>query len=430
MKKFAGVLTFTFAGETRWNLTAVNEAVVDAKGKVTGYGPDMPMVVCPVCGSTQWITFSNNSGVPDGKNIQMQHPGENFTIVKNWEKNNESYALGTKFFADFKVTLANGQTYKVGPGNYFLPAGFEATVVETGCTTGFELVKVELNGESATEPVTVVGGDVVAFTNADEPKEAPKGKINPIANLLETWKVETHDPVYKVESGSREGTLVSKQATAFGNGHTYFAANIVGPHEIANSSPSNAGIGLFFTVEKRADGYYVVLDEKIVSASIGAVGFDAVPSQSDFRAPNHTNISREYGPIRTFVSSGNQGDAPVYTGDGFLYVHFSKIAWSYETTEIVGCKFDKVKSGGTRDLGRSNVSSIVVKNAAGEVVGLTDLLLGTYTVELWIDGALEDTKTVTLTYDGEEARVDFGSIIVDDLGCTVVDCNRCSTHLH
>ena len=32
-------------------------------------------VVCPVCGGTNWVSFSNNSGVPNGKNIQLSCMG-------------------------------------------------------------------------------------------------------------------------------------------------------------------------------------------------------------------------------------------------------------------------------------------------------------------------------------------------------------------
>ena len=30
-------------------------------------------VICPECGSTDWVTFSNNSGAPNGNNVQFQH---------------------------------------------------------------------------------------------------------------------------------------------------------------------------------------------------------------------------------------------------------------------------------------------------------------------------------------------------------------------
>jgi hypothetical protein len=32
-------------------------------------------VVCPSCGRPDWITFSNNSGTPNGNNVQFQHTG-------------------------------------------------------------------------------------------------------------------------------------------------------------------------------------------------------------------------------------------------------------------------------------------------------------------------------------------------------------------
>ena len=32
--------------------------------------------ICANCGSMHWITFSNKSGVPDGKNIQLNHPAQ------------------------------------------------------------------------------------------------------------------------------------------------------------------------------------------------------------------------------------------------------------------------------------------------------------------------------------------------------------------
>jgi len=40
--------------------------------------------VCEQCGSNEWITFSNKSGVPDGKNVQLQHKGPTkFYLVIN-----------------------------------------------------------------------------------------------------------------------------------------------------------------------------------------------------------------------------------------------------------------------------------------------------------------------------------------------------------
>jgi len=81
MKKFDGQLTFTKADGTRWNLTGVAAQNLDAKGKaIKDSYTALEMVVCPKCGSTEWITFSNNSGLPDGKNVQMQHPAPSLTL--------------------------------------------------------------------------------------------------------------------------------------------------------------------------------------------------------------------------------------------------------------------------------------------------------------------------------------------------------------
>ena len=38
--------------------------------------------VCPQCGSTVWVSYSNKSGVPDGKNIQLTHPPESDEVLK------------------------------------------------------------------------------------------------------------------------------------------------------------------------------------------------------------------------------------------------------------------------------------------------------------------------------------------------------------
>jgi hypothetical protein len=436
MKKFDGQLTFTKAEGTRWNLTALKAAILDAKGKATGsYGADLSMVVCPVCGSTSWITFSNNSGVPDGKNIQMQHPGANFTINKEWVKNNESYDLNTKFFANFGITLGSDKTFKVGPGNFFLPEDLTATVEETGCTEGFELVQVKLNGEEvALGPVSdIVGGDAVTFVNEDEQTETQKANFNPSAILLETWKAETHKPIFKVESGSASGTLVTLtqglSGGVFGNGHTWIPAE-AGVRRIADSSPRNRAVGFTYTLERRADGWYIVLDEKIVSATIGAVGFDEFEnmSQDDFRAPSHTTVNGVYGPIKTYVNSGNQEQAPAWTGAGQIFVHFNAISWSYETEDVIGCELESIELR-TGPLTRNAVVSFVVSVKAGDNLGVTDLPLGTYTVSLLVDGEVISTQSVTLDVAGETKDVVFDEVPpIDDLDCVVV-CGNCSSCL-
>jgi len=143
MKKFEGQLTFTKAAGTQWNLTGVASQNVDTKGKaIKDSYTNLSMVVCPECGSAAWITFSNNSGVPDGKNIQMQHPGYYITIIKNWDKVNvPGYYAGLKFFADFKIFLSSGESSKVSAGRYLIPEDLSVVKIdEIGCTKDFKLV--------------------------------------------------------------------------------------------------------------------------------------------------------------------------------------------------------------------------------------------------------------------------------------------------
>ena len=46
--------------------------------------------VCPDCGRTDWVNFSNNSGVPNGNNIQLNHPApsrRNITVTVTYTIN-------------------------------------------------------------------------------------------------------------------------------------------------------------------------------------------------------------------------------------------------------------------------------------------------------------------------------------------------------
>ena len=179
MKKFDGQLTFTKAEGTRWNLTGVAAQNLDSKGKAIkdSYTP-LQMVVCPECGSIEWITFSNNSGEPDGKNIQMQHPGQNLIIEKDWIKHNFPYPLTFKFVSNFALVM-NGKTYKLGPGQYFIPEDLSASVEEISCSPGFALAGVSVNGEEVAlgKVEGLVGGDKVKFINEDQLPPPVKGKI-------------------------------------------------------------------------------------------------------------------------------------------------------------------------------------------------------------------------------------------------------------
>lgn len=117
-------------GTTAWHLIDVK----DAKGNSLG------VPTCPgkheYCGSSDWISFSNNSGVPDGKNIQLHHgnpddPGD----------------FSGMFFLDKTV---NGIE-----GGYWL-SGFDGDVYALLDDIVFEVYKVDgKNAPYEGEPFTV-----------------------------------------------------------------------------------------------------------------------------------------------------------------------------------------------------------------------------------------------------------------------------------
>jgi len=83
-------------------------------------------IVCKKCGRTDWVTYSNNSGVIDGKNIQVEHPpiGE---IIKVWVDGNpeEIVALFDVYVYDKKAPDNRGAKVLDGveAGEYVLEAG-------------------------------------------------------------------------------------------------------------------------------------------------------------------------------------------------------------------------------------------------------------------------------------------------------------------
>jgi hypothetical protein len=132
---------------------------------------DKTTFVCEVCGSKEWITFSNNSGKPDGKNIQMNHPGEDVTIIKVWQDAKGNVIPAGNLSVSFTVTLSSGKTYKLGTGKYFLPSDLTATVVEGKTPANYSLVQVKVDGKGKVvglEAADVTMGDKVTFTNKED----------------------------------------------------------------------------------------------------------------------------------------------------------------------------------------------------------------------------------------------------------------------
>ncbi|MCL2706731.1 MAG: hypothetical protein FWE97_00995 [Dehalococcoidia bacterium] len=297
MKKFDGKLLFAKADGTKWNLVGVE----DKKGV------QLDMVVCPHCGSTEWITFSNNSGVPDGKNIQMQHPGANFTIVKEWAKNNAPYAIGVKFFANFKITLSTGKTFVAGPGKYFLPSDLEAVVEEIACTNGFSLDKVLLNGEEVTIGAIegIVGGDVAKFVNRDEPQGGMLGTIWAEkwvgGQNIVGWAVDTYgEDAIEVIAELFEGMRFQLYAAA-GDG-----ADIIGAPILFNGVDyvmiDFSGVIAFTNVEP---GWYAIV-ENFVDGSLAQEIFKSI-------APLYVYVGQSWADNR--LGSGDAGGYELFVTD-------------------------------------------------------------------------------------------------------------------
>jgi hypothetical protein len=78
---------------------------------------------CINCGSSAWITFSNKSGVPDGKNVQLTHPEQAFgtfeikkyvdgTIITEWEIP-QGYSV-SDLIAGFDLYATSGRGAELG----------------------------------------------------------------------------------------------------------------------------------------------------------------------------------------------------------------------------------------------------------------------------------------------------------------------------
>ena len=161
------------ANTTKWTLNHVR----DEKG-VNIIGD----VICPNCGSTQWISFSNNSGAPDGKNIQLQHPLTSIKIVKNWldAEGNPSKGSSVKFEINYVIGTKAGKT-TISPGTFDkLPAGTYVikelditnyTLVSILTSHGFVVDVAEKTATIVITPEMALADDkvTVTFTNQEDP---------------------------------------------------------------------------------------------------------------------------------------------------------------------------------------------------------------------------------------------------------------------
>ena len=142
--------------------------------------------ICEECGSAEWVTFSNNSGLPDGKNIQMNHPGQYIEIVKVWidaegHVIQDTKNLSAKFIISWTGADGKERTREVGPGKYFFANDLidSIKVVEKDIKN-YTLILI--NGEpfEILAPVELDENLSVSFTN----------KEDPYAIILKEWDMD------------------------------------------------------------------------------------------------------------------------------------------------------------------------------------------------------------------------------------------------
>ena len=124
-------------------------------------------IVCATCGSTEWVTYSNNSGVINGKNPQVHHRAY-AEIVKTWADENPNdlvavfdiYKYDSKNKVDGRGALViegaeAGVKYQLEPGTYvvaerakegYLPQDDQRITVQEGKTTAVYFTNVPDNG--------------------------------------------------------------------------------------------------------------------------------------------------------------------------------------------------------------------------------------------------------------------------------------------
>jgi len=147
--------------------------------KIEGWNvtdPNAEMFICEQCGSQLWVSFSNNSGEPDGKNIQINHPGKNIEIAKVWLDADGNVIKGTGLSAKFTITWTGKDGVErsvknVGPGKYFFPEDLIDSIVVTEASATKNYTLIEIDGKNV---IGVVSGQLnedntVAFTNKEDP---------------------------------------------------------------------------------------------------------------------------------------------------------------------------------------------------------------------------------------------------------------------
>ena len=236
-------------GTTKWTLRYVK----DEKG-VNIVGD----VICPNCGSTEWISYSNNSGAPDGKNIQLQHPMREIEIIKVWLDAEGNVIKSNGLSAKFTITWTGKdgvvRTLKnVGPGKISVPIDLidSLVITETSVTKNYTLVKID--GRNV---IGVISGqlaeDKITFTNQEDPyvivyKDWLDGNPEGLTALFDIYREVTS------QDEDEDGNPISSIARSLVRGN-------VRADDKVYLNPKDY-IGTYVVVEQPKEGYIVQGEE-------------------------------------------------------------------------------------------------------------------------------------------------------------------------
>ena len=163
--------------------------------------------ICEQCGRNDWITFSNNSGLPDGKNVQVQHNGPSkfwLTINKTWKDGKDGNIIDKPaIFGDdiplFDVKFDDGDTdyvnevdkdgtvirplKGVGVGKYLVPIMKDAYDNEIN----YKVIELPITGYTPVEPYIIVNKSnrTIMFINEADPVIEV---ADPIVTVIKTWE--------------------------------------------------------------------------------------------------------------------------------------------------------------------------------------------------------------------------------------------------
>jgi len=336
--------------DTTWLLInrATQEPVMSANGKkIEGWivtDPSAEMFICEQCGSQLWISYSNNSGEPDGKNIQITHPGKEIEIIKVWLDAEGNAIKGTGLSAKFTITWTGKDGVErsmnnVGPGKYSFPEDLIDSIVvtETGAAKNYTLI--EIDGKNV---IGVISGQLnddgaITFTN----------KEDPYAIIHKEWDIE--------------GVITKGGKVTIGGGEDAVTIealfDVFGYDEDEDGLPVRGGL---VAGNVKADKIVYVAPGKYIVGEQPKPGFDAQPDQV-------IEVKEYEAGTCTFVNTPTTGE------DGGL--SFEK---KVEGIGVIEWLDGKGYNDGEIDAILSGLEFYLTNDDTGDVEGPADCSYGVY----------------------------------------------------